>query len=226
MPSRTRTRFASPRPAACPAGDDARPDLWDLVDQVRAGDAEAFAELFGATVDTVHPYVLRRVLGDRDAAEEVTADIYLAAWRGIHGVRRVASSPVAWLRTIAQRRVIDHHRARQRRPHAFPAGSPAELADWRTGPVPTPSAESIYLEYLERARARVVWDHVRELTADQHQVIRYRFQYGLSIEETAAALGKPPTAVKALQGRAMRALRKRLAGSALDPRRAPASAAA
>lgn len=210
------------------ARDDERPDLWDLIDEVRAGNPAAFGELFDATLGTVYPYVLRRVLGDRHAAEEIVGDVYLAAWRGIQGVRRAAASPEAWLVRIAQHRVIDYHRARQRRP-VVPAGAPADLALYRSASavagaaLTAQPAESIC---LERDEARALWAYVRQLTAEQCRVIRYRFFFGLSVEETAAALGKHPAAVKTMQYRAMRALRARLAGSSLDPRPAALPAAA
>jgi RNA polymerase sigma-70 factor, ECF subfamily len=200
-----------------PADD---PDLWDLVDQVRAGNPNAFGVFVHATVGGIYPYVLRRVLGDRQAAEEIVAEVYLAAWRSLHSVRRVAGSPVAWLRTIAQRRTIDYHRARNRR-HDFPVGAPEDLATYQ--PAAAVAEEDAGPEVIcierdqARALARALWAHVRQLSADQHKVLRCRYQYGMSIEETAAALGKPPTAVKTLQYRAMRTLRGRLRGSALDP---------
>lgn len=225
MPSRTQTRPRPSRVAVCTAGDTARPDLWDLVDQARSGDAEAFGELFRATVGTVYPYVLRRVLGDRDTADELTADVYLSAWRSITGVRRVASSPVAWLRTIAARRVIDYHRARQRR-DVIPAGTPDELEHWPAIGPDGKTSRSAEAAGVDRVQAAAVWAYVRQLTADQNRVLLCRFRLGWSIEETAAALGKRPTAVKTLQYRAMRALRERLAGTYLDPRAGAEHAAA
>jgi RNA polymerase sigma-70 factor (ECF subfamily) len=57
-------------------------------------------------------------------------------------------------------------------------------------------------------------DRVRELLAalapDQRDVVLLRIVADLSIEDTAAALGKRPGAVKALQHRAMRSLRNKL----------------
>lgn len=220
MPSPAYTRFTLPRASRRTAAEPA--DLWDLVDQAQAGNADAFGDLFHATAARlVFPYVLRRVLGDRSAAEEITADVYLSAWRGIHGLRRGAASPAAWLMTIAARRTIDHHRVRQYR-NTFAGGAPADLTAYRPtstvsgGGLTARATESIC---LDRDEARTLWDHVRQLSADQHRVIRCRFEYGLSIEQTAVVLGKRATAVKSIQHRAMLVLRDRLAGSSLDPAR-------
>lgn len=225
MPSPAYTRFTLPAASRRAAAEPE--DLWDLVDQAQAGDADAFGDLFHATAARlVFPYVLRRVLGDRSAAEEITADVYLNAWRAIHTVRRGATSPAAWLMTIAARRTIDHHRAIRSR-KTFPGGAPTDLTAHR--PTATvagagltdQAAESTYLDgaYLDHHETRTLWGHVRQLSADQHRVIRCRFQYGLSIEETAVVLGKRTTAIKSIQHRAMLVLRDRLAGSSLDPAR-------
>jgi RNA polymerase sigma-70 factor (ECF subfamily) len=51
---------------------------------------------------------------------------------------------------------------------------------------------------------------LHELAPDQRDVVLLRIVADLSIEDAAAVLGKKPNAVKQLQHRAMRALRKML----------------
>ncbi|MFI7608864.1 RNA polymerase sigma factor [Micromonospora sp. NPDC049366] len=226
MPSLRRARFTRPRSAVCAGADpDARPDLWDLVDQARDGKIAAFGDLYDQTFDTVFRFVMRRVLGDRGAAEEITADVYVAALRTLHGVRRTATSPVAWLITIAARRTIDYHRKSENR-KTVPGGDGADLVEYRPtstiggGRLTDRPAESVC---VDRDEARAFWDHVRQvLPAEQDQVIRYRFGLGLSVSDTAAEMGKPTAAVKMLQLRAIANLRDRLAGTVLDPASAPA----
>jgi RNA polymerase sigma-70 factor (ECF subfamily) len=62
---------------------------------------------------------------------------------------------------------------------------------------------------------RLALDEVRQvlatLTMDQRDVLALRIVSQMSVEEVAAALGKPPGAVKALQRRALATLRRRLA---------------
>jgi RNA polymerase sigma-70 factor (ECF subfamily) len=47
---------------------------------------------------------------------------------------------------------------------------------------------------------------VRQLSAEQRECVALRFLQGLSVAETAAAMGKKDGAVKALQHRAVRRL--------------------
>lgn len=214
-PSIDRARFTV-HSTAQPTDDD----LWDLIDQARAGDHDAFGRFVDATVGAIRAFVRRRIQGDREAVEEITAEVYLGAWRGLRTLRRLTNSPMAWLRTIAQRRVVDHHRSGQQRHAAIPAGTPDDLAMLRaaTGVGGAPLVDEATETYcVARDNARAVWSHAEQLTADQYRVLRCRFFLGWSMEATAAALGKPVASVKSLQHRAVRRLREQLAGSELDP---------
>jgi RNA polymerase sigma-70 factor (ECF subfamily) len=72
--------------------------------------------------------------------------------------------------------------------------------------------------HLDEAEQVVLWQSVsaamKRLTLDQQQVLVGRFIEGLSLAETAALLGKNENAVKALEFRALRSVRRILAGAA------------
>jgi len=90
----------------------------------------------------------------------------------------------------------DHYRRSYRYPHSeLPEELPA------SGPPPDDlAARSELGGQLQQALA--------SLTPDQLHVISLRFGVGLSLEETAASLGKEANAIKALQFRALAALRR------------------
>jgi RNA polymerase sigma-70 factor (ECF subfamily) len=101
---------------------------------------------------------------------------------------------------IAHNLVIDDRRRRSRRPQQAPLEGdvgPSEAA-----------AEDGALISLGDERLRTV---LAELPPDQRDVVLLRLVADFSIEDTAAALGKKPGAVKSLQHRALAALRRRLA---------------
>jgi RNA polymerase sigma-70 factor (ECF subfamily) len=75
------------------------------------------------------------------------------------------------------------------------------MEDWRDGPVAIVEAQ-ITMEEVRRATA--------ELPEAQREVIALRFAVGLSIAETAKALGKNEGNVKALQHKAVARLQKML----------------
>jgi RNA polymerase sigma-70 factor (ECF subfamily) len=61
---------------------------------------------------------------------------------------------------------------------------------------------------------RAVRAAMLQLTVDQQHVLALRFGSGYSLEETAAILKKKSNAVKALQFRALAALRRAIDGGA------------
>src|SRR4029450_11578939 len=61
-------------------------------------------------------YVLRRVAGDRQRAEDVVQETLIRAWKNAGQLNRATGSVRPWLVTVARRIVIDGHRSRQARP--------------------------------------------------------------------------------------------------------------
>jgi RNA polymerase sigma-70 factor (ECF subfamily) len=163
------------------------------------GDAGAVARLYDLYADRIYRYVLART-GDSHAAEDLTADVFLRVVQHVQRFKldasRPASSVSAWLYRIAGNLVVDHHRARRRRPEVDivdDASMVAEGAD--------PGRHVERREALERLSGAL-----EKLTEDQRLVVTAKFGEGMSNAETAAMLGKTEGAVEALQHRALRSL--------------------
>jgi RNA polymerase sigma-70 factor (ECF subfamily) len=188
-------------PASGPAvSDDALVD--DLVRRSRAGDAEAFSELYGLFADRVYRYCLSRVRGPADA-EDLTQLTFLRVVEALPRFEARGLPFAAWLFAIARNAVIDFVRAR--REHATLDG--IDVVDPRLHAPDSGDAGdglAIALPYL---------------TTEQREVLAYRFVAGLSAQETADAMGRHPAAIRALQFRAIGALRRRMSRSALGRRR-------
>ena len=73
--------------------------LPDLVAQAKAGDHDAFAEIYRIHVGRVFGLCLR-ILGDRSRAEEVTQQIFIRSWVKL-GSFRFESSFGSWLHRLA-----------------------------------------------------------------------------------------------------------------------------
>ncbi|MBI3215409.1 MAG: RNA polymerase sigma factor [Mycobacterium sp.] len=81
-----------------------------LVDAAALGDRDAFE----AIVLRYGPQMLRyaqNMLADAGAAEEVTQDAFVAAWKGLDTFRG-ESSLRTWLFTLVSHKVVDHRRRR------------------------------------------------------------------------------------------------------------------
>lgn len=136
--------------------------------------------------------VLRGAVG-RDAADDCFQETFLAALRAYPGLRP-GSSLRAWLLTIAQRKAIDHHRARGRRPVPV-----AEVEDPRSGREP---ADELPDDGL--------WAAVGALPPKQRAAVALRYASDCSHAEIAAALGSSPEAARRSLHEGMKRLRKEL----------------
>jgi RNA polymerase sigma-70 factor (ECF subfamily) len=110
----------------------------DLIDQARAGDAQAFGDLVAPYRRElqVHCY---RILGSALDAEDTLQETLLAAWQGLPGFEGRASVRV-WLYQIATRRCLNALRAASRRPPVDWPPPGVEL------PEPTRLGEVMWLE--------------------------------------------------------------------------------
>ena len=96
-----------------------------------------------------------------------------------------------------------------------PDSAPAACPGWPTdpGPAGADAADEAMIS-LGDERVRAV---LAGLPPDQRDVVLLRVVADLSIEDAAAALGKRPGAIKALQHRAMANLRKRIGEEGVSP---------
>ncbi|MEO8251934.1 MAG: sigma-70 family RNA polymerase sigma factor [Chloroflexota bacterium] len=81
-----------------------------LAQRIRSGDREALGELYDRYVSVALATSLR-VVGDRQQAEDLVHDAFVAVWQKIDRFDPVRGSLRAWLLTIVRNRAIDRLRA-------------------------------------------------------------------------------------------------------------------
>jgi len=166
-----------------------------LIQQAKAGDPDAFAEIYDRYQPTIYRYIFYRV-GDEATAEDLTSEVFVRLVEKIDGFTYRGRPLLAWLYTIARNLVTDYYR-QSGPPHFLPLEE-GLVAD--SGNPEAAAEHALAQQRLARAIAR--------LTEDQRQVILLRFVEGLDNKTVAQVLGKPVGAVKALQHRALAALRR------------------
>ena len=90
-----------------------------LVRALAAGSEDALAALYDRHVDGIHAVALR-LTNDRQLAEEVVQETFLALWNRAELYDPAVASLGTWLRTIARNRTVDRLRAAGRRPPLVP----------------------------------------------------------------------------------------------------------
>lgn len=168
----------------------------ELVVRAQAGDHRAFALLVGRYQDPVFRFVLR-MSGIRDEAMDLTQDTFLKAYRALPAWRPEARFRT-WLFQIAHNATLDVLRRRQRVEFVPFAEDAQEGAIFEaTDPAPTPEqalADRQRIVLLERA--------LRELPAEQREVLLLREVEDMSYAEMAATLGIGEGTVKSRLARA------------------------
>jgi RNA polymerase sigma-70 factor (ECF subfamily) len=165
-----------------------------LVQRAADGDAESFGALYDQYVSRVYRFVRYRVRTVQET-EDLTEEIFMKVWRALPEYRASQVPFAAWLFRVARNHVIDHHRTSRPTDSLETAGLSAD------GP------ERDALRILEGSEVRSM---LELLTADQRQILEMRFFHDMTTAEIAQATERNEGAVRALQMRALSALRRAL----------------
>lgn len=172
--------------------------LHELARAAADGDAEAAAELIGLTYARVYAF-LRRLAGHDEDAEDLTQRTYQRAW-GTLGNFAGRCSFASWLHGIAWRTYVDWLRSPRRT-------EPASDAWWAACPASGagPDAQAVAADL-----AACAWDAVERLEPDARVTVHLHYYQGLTLDETATALGVATSTVKYRLRGALDALRRAL----------------
>jgi RNA polymerase sigma-70 factor, ECF subfamily len=162
-----------------------------LLARARVLDAQALAHIHDQYYPALYRFALYRT-SDPELAADIAGEVFVRLLDALHARRPPQTTLRGWLFGVAAHLVADHFR------RAPAAELPETLADAQSVPA---EAEA----NLARSDVRA---GLRRLTEEQQQVLALRFGDGFSVEETATTLGKTVNATKALQFRAIEALRR------------------
>ncbi len=169
----------------------------ELLRLARLFDQAALAELYDRYNDRIYYYALH-LLGDSCLAEDCAADTFSRMLRALRDGGGPTDNLKAYLFRSAHNWIADHFRLTPPLP-LLDAGLNVLQADSD----PVGEAERNLMQSRVRRALRL-------LTPEQQQVVALRFIEGWELDEIAACLRKPLGAVKALQHRAVAALRRML----------------
>ena len=159
-------------------------------------DPSRFGELYELNFNRVYAYIARRV-GDRDAAQDLTSDVFHKALANIQSFEWRGVPFAGWLLRIAANMIVDRSKR---------SGREVSSQD----DLPDPGTQPNLEEIDQHAR---LFRLVDQLPQDQRRVIGMRFAEEKSIREIAQELGRSEGAVKQLQFRALQNLRDRMEGA-------------
>lgn len=182
-------------------------DETQLVTELQSGSDTAFDWV--VTYYHVSVYnVIYGILADRSDAADVTQEVFLKAFRGIHGFRR-GSSLKTWLYRIAVRESLNHRRWWRR--HCRNEVSLDIPADENHAATEAEDLEATPFDQLATRETQVaVRAALAELSEAYRSAVILRDLEGLSYEEVAEVLEISVATVKTRILRGRRALKKLL----------------
>ncbi len=203
------------------AGDRPPSDDAALVREVAAGSQSALGALYDRYVDAVYA-AASRLTSDRQVAEEVVQETFLALWNRAELFDPSLGSLAAWLHTIARNRTVDRLRAAGRRPNLIALSSAAGADEdagaaldrlVTAGSVIGGAAVGLGPEgELASAELRdVLGNALAELPEAERTAIVLAYHDELTQTEIAERLGWPLGTVKTRTRRALLRLREALA---------------
>ena len=156
--------------------------------------------LYERYLEAVFGYVARRV-SPRQEAEDITAEVFAAAFAGLPGYR--GNSPSAWLLGIARRKIADSLRKRGARRETFAselAVTPVEAdALWEKLEANAPDPQLLLQQQDARQHIRALVD---ALHPDQREALLLQHVEELSIVEIAVVMQRSSGAINSLLQRA------------------------
>jgi RNA polymerase sigma-70 factor, ECF subfamily len=167
-----------------------------LLEKARCFDLDALGEIYDLYSPGIYRYAMR-LLGDECQAEECVSDTFSRFLQVLKNGGGPQDHLQAYLYRVAHNWITDLYR--------------------RSPPPPLPLVEDVRCPQegpdqaaVDRIEQEQVRSALRLLTSEQRQVILLKYLEGWRNEGIAESIGKPVGAVKALQHRALNALRRML----------------
>ena len=170
-----------------------------LIQRIAEGSREAFEQLYRAWQTRLFRYLLRMV-GDSGAAEELTNDTMVAAWKAAPGFKG-QSKVSTWLFAIARNKALNSLRRRQ--PETVEVEEAMAVAASSGGQEQSVSRNRLHT---------TMKDALQQLSPEHREVMELTFYQELSYQEIAEIMQCPVNTVKTRMFYAKKKLQEILEG--------------
>ncbi|MCE1188458.1 MAG: sigma-70 family RNA polymerase sigma factor [Ignavibacteria bacterium] len=165
----------------------------DLMKKVKASDSRALEALYNRYSPILFT-LIKKIIGDHQAAEELLIEVYVIIWRKNHYYDERSSNVYCWLITLARNKAVDALR-RKRDPSMVKEEYTDEYEDYFIIPRLSPEIDELDIQTAQSIQKNIE-EALHKLTDAQQYVIYLGFYEGLTQSEIAAKLKIPIQTVK------------------------------
>lgn len=166
----------------------------NIIKRAIRGEASAFGLLYDEYQPRIYRFIYLKV-SHREEAEDLTHQVFLSAWQNITHYEFQGFPFTSWIYQIARNQVIDHYRTKKKNISLESVADPeVESSSEKT------IDSNLDIEKIKQA--------LSQLNQEQQDIIIMRFVDDLSPKEAAKALNRSYGAVRLLQYRAIKNLKK------------------
>src|SRR5215217_7829642 len=158
----------------------------DLISLVEAGDADAFATLYDRHSQAAFSLAYR-MMGERQAAEDLAQDAFLKVWRGASSYRAERGSVRTWILSIVHNRGIDKLRSQASR---------RKTQERVEASAPRSQPSEAFAETWRNSQRDQVREALNTLPAEQLKILELAYFSGYTHVEISELLGLPLGTVK------------------------------
>ncbi|MHB1278352.1 MAG: RNA polymerase sigma factor [Bacteroidia bacterium] len=155
-----------------------------LIDQIRAGNRQALAELYDAYAGMVYGVVLKMIRNE-ELAQEIVQDVFLRVWKNIDTYDPAKARISTWMINIARNRTIDEMRSKNYRKHQENQSIDDSVNEGGKGGSVELKVDAIGLKSI-----------INRLRPEQKLLLDYVYFGGYTHEEAAKELNIPLGTVK------------------------------
>jgi RNA polymerase sigma-70 factor (ECF subfamily) len=158
----------------------------DLIPLVESGDTEALAGLYDRHGRSAYSLAYR-MMGDRQAAEDLVQDSFIKIWRSAKSYRAERGSVRTWILSITHNRGIDHIRS---------TASRRRTQDRVEMTAETTQQSEAFSETWRNSQRRQVQQALKTLPDEQLKILELAYFSGYTHAEIAEMLDLPLGTVK------------------------------
>ncbi len=173
-------------------------DPSELIKKAQGGDKAAFEKLYSMYYTPVYRYIYLRVK-EKNEVSSIAQDVFIKVYQSLDSYKTEKASPLPYFFTIARNTIIDYWRKNRHLVSFGKEDMMLQVPDKADGPEELAKKKEI---------SALLYFGMNKLNHNEREAITMRYFNDVPNKEIAKYMGKSEEAVRQLQSRGIKALRK------------------